>query len=147
MKRILVLLAIFTQVGCAKTVYLEKVQEVKVKEYITTTDTLFIPKIEYEQIEVLIQDIDTSRLETTYAFSEAWVANGELGHSLRNKPESFKFNFDLPTLHRDSIIFKKEPYPVEVIREVKYIPTIYHISLGLIICEILALLLYLRLKK
>lgn len=132
--------------SCAKTVYLEKEKLVEVKEYVTLTDTIIVPKIEREIVVEKIEITDTSKLQTTHALSEAWVIKGELHHTLWQKPESFKFDIQIPTLHKDSIIRIREPYPVEIIREVKYIPNIYKVCLWLIIGEVLFAVIAIVLK-
>lgn len=141
----LVALALF--VGCAKPIYLEREKVVEVKEYITTTDTVFIPKVQREIVSQLVEIADTSTLETTYAYSEAFVSDGKLHHSLFNKPETFNFDIKIPTLHKDSIVKILEPYPVEVIKEVRTIPALYKSCLLIVIGEILLLIAYIVLKR
>lgn len=131
---------LFIETACAKTVYLEKEKIVEVKEYVTHTDSIIIPKIQRDTIEVVAEIQDTSRLSTRYATSEAFVIRGELHHSIWNLPEAFHFNIDIPTLHRDSIIRIREPYPVEVIKEVRKVPGIYKACLWIVIGEVLLLL-------
>ena len=101
MIRLFCILFALVATSCAKTVYLEKEKIVEVKEYVTHTDTIFIPKINREEVATAIEIKDTSRLETTHAMSEAFVANGQLHHSLWQKPETFKFDIQIPTLHQD----------------------------------------------
>ena len=132
--------------GCTKTVYLEREKVVEVKEYVTEQDTMFVPTVAREVVESTIEIQDTSRLSTKYATSEAFVSGGELHHSIWNRPEAFTFDFKMPTLHRDSIIRIREPYPVEVIKEVRVIPNIYKISLGIVIVEIIIALAVAMLK-
>ena len=133
--------------SCAKPIYLEREKVVEVKEYITTTDTVYIPKVELEEVEQYVELADTSRLETTHAYSEAFVAEGKLHHSLFNKPETFKFDIKVPTFHRDSIIKIREPYPVEVVKEVRTVPALYKSCLLIVIGEILLLIAYIVLKR
>ena len=133
--------------SCAKPIYLEREKVVEVKEYITTTDTVYIPKVEREEVEQYVELADTSRLETTHAYSEAFVAEGKLHHSLFNKPETFKFDIKVPTFHRDSIIKIREPYPVEVVKEVRTVPALYKSCLLIVIGEILLLIAYIVLKR
>lgn len=132
--------------ACAKTVYLEKEKVVEVKEYVTQTDTVFVPKVEREEVVKVVEIADTSRLETTHAMSEAFVSEGQLQHSLWNKPESFKFDIEIPTFHRDSIVRIREPYPVEVIKEVKHIPAFYQVCFWLIVGEVLLAIVLIVLK-
>lgn len=149
MIRLLCILFVLVATSCAKTVYLEKEKIVEVKEYVTHTDTIFIPKINREEVATAIEIKDTSRLETTHAMSEAFVAEGQLHHSLWQKPETFKFDIQIPTLHKDSIIRVREPYPVEVVKEVKTIPAFYKACFWLIIGEVIfaAIALILKFKR
>lgn len=146
---IIIALLSLVNASCAKTVYLEKEKVVEVKEYVTQTDTVFVPKVEREEVVMVVEIADTSRLETTHAMSEAFVSEGQLHHSLWNKPEKFKFDIQIPTLHRDSIVRIREPYPVEVVKEVKTIPNIYKVCLWLIIGEVIfaAIALILKFKR
>lgn len=134
---IIALLSLLANTSCTKTIYLEKEKVVEVKEYITQTDTVFVPKVEREEVAKVVEIKDTSRLETTHAMSEAFVAEGQLHHSLWQKPETFKFDIQIPTLHKDSIIRVREPYPVEVVKEVKTIPAFYKACFWLIIGEVI----------
>lgn len=146
-KACLIVTVCFT--ACAKTVYLENEKIVKVKEYVTLTDTIFIPKVDSSKVVQQTEIKDTSRLETTHAMSEAFVANGQLHHSIWNKPNSFKFDIQIPTLHQDRIIRIREPYPVEVVKEVKIIPALYKVCFWLILGEVIiaAIALILKFKR
>lgn len=148
MNRSLIAIVIMTwcAFSCTKTIYLEKEKIVEVKEYVTLTDTIFTPKVDSSKVVRHTEIKDTSRLETTYAMSEAFVAEGKLHHSLWNKPKSFKFDVQIPTLHKDSIVRIREPYPVEVIKEVRIIPGIYKVCLWLIIGEVIFAILAIVLK-
>jgi len=126
--------------GCTKTVYLEREKIVEVKEYVTEIDTVLVPKVESEVVEVVSEIQDTSRLSTKYAISEAFVSGGQLHHSIWNQPEAFKFDITIPTLHRDSIIRVREPYPVEVVKEVRKVPMIHKVCVWIVIAEIIVLL-------
>ena len=132
--------------ACTKTIYLEKEKIVEVKEYVTLTDTIFIPKVDSSKVVRHTEIKDTSRLETTYAMSEAFVADGQLHHSLWQKPDSFKFDTQIPTLHKDSIIRIREPYPVEVVKEVETIPALYKVCFWLILGEVIIAVIALVLK-
>ena len=147
MKNRVPLVALALLIGsCAKPVYLEREKFVEVKEYVTTTDTVYIPKVEREEVSEKKEITDTSRLETAHAKSVAFVAEGKLHHSLWNKPETFKFDIQIPTLHKDSIVRIREPYPVEVVKEVKHTPTIYKVCLWFVIGEVLLAIIAIVLK-
>lgn len=146
MRKFLLLAILLAFFGCTKTVYLTEEKEVKVTEYVTKKDTVFVPEIKVERVETVKPITDTSRLETTFAYSEAWISGERMEHILFNKPNAFKFDFKIPTTHRDSIVTIREPYPVEVIKEVKKIPNAYRIAFWFVIFEFVAFFVYLWLK-
>lgn len=146
MRKFLLFAILLTIFGCTRTVYLTEQKEVKVTEYVTKKDTIFVPEIKVERVEVVKPITDTSRLETTFAYSEARVGGDKLEHILFNKIDAFKFDFKIPTTHRDSIVTIREPYPVEVIKEVKKIPNAYRIAFWFVIFEFVAFFVYLWLK-
>lgn len=141
-----VIAIIWCACACTKTIYLEKEKIVEVKEYVTWTDTIFTSKVDSSKVNQNTEIKDTSRLETTHAMSEAFVANGQLYHSLWHKPNSFKFDIKIPTLHKDRIIRIREPYPVEVVKEVKTIPALYKVCFWLILGEVIIAVIALVLK-
>ncbi len=84
-------------------------------EYVHDTVEVAVP------VEVVRQTVrDTvSRLETSVAQSEARITpDGSLLHSLENKDVSFKVDFELPIIHRDSTTYRSfyRTYTVEVPR-------------------------------
>lgn len=59
-----------------------------IKDTTIYRDSIIYVKIEAEKDSAVLPDTDTSRLSTRFAESEAYVSNGQLHHSLRNKSEA-----------------------------------------------------------
>lgn len=59
-----------------------------IKDTTIIRDSIIYVQIEAEKETAILPDIDTSRLSTRYAESEAYVSKGQLYHSLRNKSEA-----------------------------------------------------------
>ena len=59
-----------------------------IKDTTIIRDSIIYVQIEAEKETAILPDTDTSRLSTRYAESEAYVTNGQLYHSLRNKSEA-----------------------------------------------------------
>lgn len=59
-----------------------------IKDTTIYRDSIIYVKIEAEKNSAVLPDTDTSRLSTRFAESEAYVSNGQLHHSLRNKSEA-----------------------------------------------------------
>lgn len=60
---------------------------VHVLDSIILRDTVIMVEVPKESDKSILPDTDTSYLQTSLAESEAYVANGRLHHSLRNKSE------------------------------------------------------------
>ena len=60
---------------------------VVIQERVIYKDSLVYVEIPAESESAILPDTDTSRLETSLAQSEAWVAGGQLNHTLRHKPD------------------------------------------------------------
>ena len=60
---------------------------VVIQERVIFKDSLVYVEIPTESESAILPDTDTSRLETSLAQSEAWVAGGQLNHTLRHKPD------------------------------------------------------------
>lgn len=58
-----------------------------VRDSIITHDTIILAPIPQESDKALLRDTDTSRLMTSLAESEAFVKDGRLHHTLRNRSE------------------------------------------------------------
>lgn len=63
---------------------------VTVRDSVILRDTVIQAAIPAEADRALLPDTDTSRLSTSLAESEAYVKNGRLHHSLRNKSEKLQ---------------------------------------------------------
>ena len=87
----LAMLAIVAGCGPAKKVMETQKDSVAVviRDSTIFRDSIIYVKVEAEKDSVVLPDTDTSRLATRYAESEAYVSNGQLHHSLRNKSEAF----------------------------------------------------------
>ncbi len=87
-----------------------------------------------------------SHLETSVAYSDAEIDSlGLLHHTLSNKEDSLKKEIQyIDRIQvRDSIIIKEVQVPVEVEKEVKYIPKVYLTTFYICIIEFLLLICYL----
>lgn len=139
MKNILIiLLSFFLISGCCTT---KQVAEVPIK---------YIEKIEYRDSLIYIKDTiyihlpaeektnttkrDSSHLETSIAISDAWVDNGELNHTLKNKDNPIKTIRDTVFVTTNVIEYKEKEVPVEVPIEVPYIPKIAWICIIFTCC-------------
>lgn len=60
---------------------------VHVRDSVFIRDTLVLAPIPQESDKAVLPDTDTSRLQTGLAESEAFVKNGRLHHTLRNRSE------------------------------------------------------------
>lgn len=60
---------------------------VVIQERVIYKDSLVYVEIPAESESAILPDTDTSRLETSLAQSEAWIAGGQLNHTLRHKPD------------------------------------------------------------
>ena len=80
-------------------------------------DSIIYVKIEAEKNSAVLPDTDTSRLSTRFAESEAYVSNGQLHHSLRNKSEALiPIETKIPiTIHFESKATIRDKRIVEVV--------------------------------
>ena len=60
---------------------------VVIQERVIYKDSLVYVEVPAESESAILPNTDTSRLETSLAQSEAWVAGGQLNHTLRHKPD------------------------------------------------------------
>ena len=61
-----------------------------VSERVVYRDTVIHVPVPVESNKAVLQDTDTSLLRTTLAVSEAWVSDGNLHHTLRNRSDSVR---------------------------------------------------------
>lgn len=131
-KFITILFILFLVTACAatKTVYVPTDAETIV-EYRDTTiflrDTVYIsPPVEEKQNITLR---DSSHLETSLAISDAWINEGKLNHTLRNKQENLKAKIDTSFVIKYVNKIEEKVVIQEVEVPVKFIPKIYNYSL------------------
>lgn len=90
---------------------------VHVRDSVFIRDTLVLAPIPQESDKAVLPDTDTSRLQTGLAESEAFVKNGRLHHTLRNRSErlqqvsvqyrdkvSAKTSQSIHSLHRTEVV-------------------------------------------
>lgn len=128
--RLLVYCALLALVfgGCStiKYVPVETIKEVHVKDSVYVRDTLVRIELEKARLADFVDVGDTLVLQTDLARSTAFLdtTSGKLKGTLENiKPYVEK---PIPVQHkieyRDTVITKEVPVPVEVTKEVRYIP-------------------------
>ena len=61
---------------------------VEVRDSLIMRDSVIFVEVPKESDKAVLPDADTSRLETSLALSEAWVNEGRLYHTLRNRHEA-----------------------------------------------------------
>lgn len=88
-----------------------------IKDTTIYRDSIIYVKIEAEKDSAVLPDTDTSRLSTRFAESEAYVSNGQLHHSLRNKSEALiPIETKIPiTIHFESKATIRDKRIVEVV--------------------------------
>jgi len=136
MKKYLIIFGIIFLTACAsskRVVYVPTQAETKI-EYRDTTihirDTIRV-EIPKEVIREVIPIVDTSRLETSVAKSQAWIdtVNKKLMHNLENKKTNLKTKVDTVVIVKTKNEYIEKPVIQEVEVPVKYIPKIYNYSL------------------
>lgn len=83
---------LFVVAGCGASKRLPIAEQkdsvsVVIQERVIYKDSLVYIEVPAESESAILPDTDTSRLETSLAQSEAWVAEGQLNHTLRHKPD------------------------------------------------------------
>lgn len=122
-------IALFFAISCSTVKYVpvETIKEVHVKDSVFFRDTTIKYQIEKERYTDYAGLLDTLRLSTEYASAEAYIdttANLLKGR-IESKPDKeIQIKWKEKIVYRDSLIYKEKPYPVEVIKEVKYVPWI-----------------------
>jgi hypothetical protein len=91
MRRIILLLALMVCVACGPTKVVTEFQRdsvtVYVRDSVFVRDTIVKVEIPTESGANILPDTDTSYLATSLAESRAFIENGRLHHTLRNKSE------------------------------------------------------------
>lgn len=146
------ILAALAIVGCStiKYVPVETIKEVHVKDSVYFRDTVVRVELEKARISDLVNVGDTLVLSDAYSRATAFVDTTrailrgtiETTRPYVEKPVQFKEKI----VYRDSVVTKEVPVPVEVTKEVRYIPwwakTLSWIG-GL---SLIALIIYILLK-
>ena len=88
-----------------------------IKDTTIFRDSIIYVRVEADKESAIIPDTDTSRLSTRYAESEAYVKNGQLHHSLRNRSEALiPIETKIPiTIHFESNSSIRDKRTVEVV--------------------------------
>lgn len=124
----LVLAVIFTA-SCTKTIYLP----IHSKETVTVHDTTVLHKVDtlVKVPEVRLQDIvdvtDTLELRSSLVLSRSWLDttfNALRGTLIQNGKLPVQVQWKERIVYRDSIRDREVPVPVEVTKEVRYVPWI-----------------------
>lgn len=90
-----------------------------VRDSVVFRDSVVLVEIPKEKDKDVVVQSDTSHIETSVAESEAWVADGRLHHTLRNKDEAFiPVTIKMPErIHyeqKDRLIYNKVVETIEV---------------------------------
>jgi hypothetical protein len=88
-----------------------------IKDTTIFRDSIIYVRVEADKESAIIPDTDTSRLSTRYAESEAYVKDGQLHHSLRNRSEALiPIETKIPiTIHFESKSSISDKRAVEVV--------------------------------
>lgn len=114
-----------------------------IKDTTIFRDSIIYVRVEANKESAIIPDTDTSRLSTRYAESEAYVKDGQLHHSLRNRSEALiPIETKIPiTIHfesKSSISDKRAVEVVEVEKQLsKWQRFIQALGYGVLIAVIL----------
>ena len=121
---LLIFVTVIAVSSCCAPKYIERVEYrdsivIQIKERIVRDTVPFEVPVEVEK--VVLPDTDTSRLENTFAISEAYVDTcGFLHHSLETKPQSIDVPVEIPVadttstqVHTEYITVEK-PVPAEL---------------------------------
>ena len=90
-----------------------------VRDSVIFRDSVVMVEIPKESGKDVVMQTDTSRLETSVAESEAWVADGRLHHTLRNKawafiPVTIKMPERLHYEQKDRLVYNRIVETIEV---------------------------------
>ena len=151
MKKVVIFIVAALLMGCAKTVYVQGENKIEYRDsiiHIKDTVRVEIPK---EVVKEVIPQVDTSRLETSVAYSEAYLdtINKKLTHTLKNKEKAL--NVKLDTIVRVEYVnqYIEKPVIQEVKVEVPYVPKPYKYSMwfSVIVILLVGVRLFLKFKS
>ena len=144
------ILALLLIVGCGTTQYIpiETTEKVVVKDSVVYVNDTITIEIEKEKIVEVVPADTVSQIATSLAFSEAKIEKGMLYHSLEQKGQ-IKAKIDTFYVTQIKEVEKLVEVPIEVIKEVKYIPewAWYSVIFNVIVLCFIAFKIYLRFKK
>lgn len=146
-RKSLLTVAVVAMVSCGPARVVQDYQKDSVVTVIKDTtifrDSIIYVRVEADKESAIIPDTDTSRLSTRYAESEAYVKDGKLHHSLRNRSEALiPIEAKIPiTIHfesKSSISDKRAVEVVEVEKQLsKWQRFIQALGYGVLIAVIL----------
>lgn len=93
MRKILIIAAVYLLVGCgpARRIPLEAQKDsvrIEIRDSVTFRDSIVLVPVPVESSNVILPADDSSHIETSLAVSDAYIQEGKLHHSLRNKHEA-----------------------------------------------------------
>lgn len=153
MKKVVIFIVAALLMGCAKTIYVPVQGENKIEYrdsiiHIKDTVRVEIPK---EVVKEVIPQVDTSRLETSIAYSEAYLdtINKKLTHTLKNKEKALNVKLDTIVMveyvnkYIEKVVVQEVPVPE------RYIPTLYKYSMwfSVIVILLVGVRLFLKFKS
>lgn len=123
--RVSIMVACLLMTACAAPKVVQDYQRdsvVVIRDSVRFRDSLVLVPVPQGSDKAVLPDSDTSRLETDIAESVAYVADGKLHHTLRNKeaaliPVTIKLPERLHYETRDKIIYNRIVETVEVEKE------------------------------
>ena len=109
-----------------------------VKDSTIFKDSVVLVEIPTERERLVVAEADTSHLETSVAWSEAYVADGKLFHTLQNKDALLPVKITIPekvhTEQREKALIYKQTEIVEVEKELsrwqRFIQLLGYYALG-----------------
>ena len=123
---LLALLAILLTPSCAAPKVIQDYQRdsvrIVIRDSVRFRDSLVLVPVPSGSDKDVVEVSDTSRLETDISESAAWVSNGRLYHTLRNKdamliPVTIKVPERIHIESRDKLVYHKIVETVEVEKE------------------------------
>ena len=138
--RVSIMVACLLMTACAAPKVVQDYQRdsvVVIRDSVRFRDSLVLVPVPQGSDKAVLPDSDTSRLETDIAESVAYVADGKLHHTLRNKeaaliPVTIKLPERLHYEARDKIIYNRIVETVEVEKELSRLQR-FMMSLGWVV--------------
>lgn len=119
LKNLIIILFSFLLIGCGTCKKLQpSIQTIQRDSivYIERLDTIQVPVIKEKLVVETLSD--SSHLETSIAYSDAFVKDGKLTHTLENKDVKITgtVKVEEKIVYKDKIVEKEVPVPVEVVK-------------------------------